>query len=260
MATALETPLMTALSVETWHLALSRPDARDKLFRLVQYACKLVRGAQAGSSEPTAHTAAARAAALEGAVGLSRQMWRLLKWVSVYAAPRSTARAAAQCEMRELCALVSDGALFAYLVLDNITFVHRARVVPGDVSVASRRAARFWLVAVLASGVAAAHAAVTLLKRRRAARRALEAAKKKDAPGSTLPSATAEMRAQVHDINARLARALAVLGKHSADAVVAGSLTREKPLHPSLVGMLGVFSSAVGLWQAWPRRAASGGG
>lgn len=235
MATALETPLMTALSAETWHLALSRTEGRDKLFRLAQYACKLARGLQSGTSPPLPGTPSARIAALEGALGASRQLWRLLKWVSVYAKPRANASRAIRCDVRELCGVISDTALFAYLLLDNVTFIHKARVVDGDIAAATRRAARFWLVAVLASAAAAAHSVVSALHARRVARRT------KGNVGART------------DANRRLMRAVAGVVKHGADAVVAGSLTRKEQLHPALVGSLGVISSAIGLWQVWPR-------
>lgn len=243
--------LMSPLAAQTWHQTLTSPVGRDKLFRLIQYACKLVRGAQAGRSSPASGTLAAQIHALESAVSTSRQMWRLLKWVSVYARPHRRPSGTGANYTRELCALVADGALFAYLVLDNIAFIRKTNVLPGDTAATTRRAAKFWLLAVLAQGAAAAHALRDALRMRAALR---AQAKRVDADHPARATARAEER----NMDRRVAAHTATVAKNAADAVVAGSLASTSPLHPAAVGAFGAFSSAVGLWQAWPRHVSTG--
>lgn len=257
-SSATEASLAPLLHSQTWHDALSRTDGRDKLFRLLQYVCKLLRGTLAGRSAPLAGSAVARIAALEAALGSSRQIWRLFKWVSVYARAPPASVAASRLSFRrapampDVAAVAADSALFAYLLADNVAFVRKAGVLPGDAKMAARRAARFWLVAAVASAAGAGVHWWDVHKQMQSLERALE--EKGDANDETVKEAKKELELVVR----RQRAAAAVAGKHVADAVVATSLSRETPFHPAVVGAVGVFSSAVGLWQVWPRYVPTG--
>lgn len=242
-------PLMSVLAAETWHRTLSQTDGRDKLFRLVQYVCKLLRGLDAGRGAAPV----AQVEALESAMGTSRQIWRLFKWMSVYA--KSKSRVAAMQRhaslgtpaLPELAAIVSDAALFGYYLMDNITFVHKAKLLPGDVRNASRRAARFWLVAVLAGLAGSLHNLLATYRQHQRLLRALREAKGSEQEHEL------EAARQVAACARRQRVAMAVCAKHAGDTVVAYSLSKKDQLNPAVVGACGVVSSVVGFWQMWPR-------
>lgn len=269
MSIPAEPPLMTVLSADSWHRTLSQTDGRDKLFRLFQYVCKLIRGIEAGRSEPESSSAIAKVATLESALATSRQIWRLFKWASVYARakPRIVGVSSAPV-LPDLAAIASDAALFVYLLLDNLAFIHKTRIVPGDAPRASRRAARFWLAAVLASLAGSVYNLVKLHKRYVALAKALTAARdaekdenntneeRTEGVGDTQPMQ--EARREIVTLARKYNAASAVCAKHVGDAFVAFSLSTSKGLHPALVGFCGAISSAVGLWQVWPRYVPTG--
>lgn len=241
MSSPLETPLMTVLSTDTWHKALSSQVGRDKLFRLIQYVCKLVRGLQVGRNVPKVGTPAGRIYAMEMALSKGRQLWRMAKWVSIYANSPTPSISRSNI-VRETLGLISDFAFFAYLVCDNVAFVTKSNIMVGDGALATRRAASFWLVAVIASATAAAHSLLTARKQRK-----LLCDTAKDESNTNIQN-------ELKVVDNRVFLSSVTLAKHSADVVVAGSLASVNQLHPAIVGIFGAFSSAVGLWQAWPRR------
>lgn len=120
-------PPAPLLSPTSWHSLLSHPDGRDRLFRLLQYLLKLLRGI----SSPPPH-----ALALEQALGAARQTWRLFKWSGL-------ALRASQGASPTLSA-AQDACLAAYLALDNLCLLTKLGAVGGDAKAAARRAARAW--------------------------------------------------------------------------------------------------------------------
>lgn len=246
---------MPALAAETWHRTLSKTDGRDKLFRLFQYLCKLLRGLDVGRMAPKSDTTAGKIAALETALGTSRQIWRLFKWASVYAKSRGRLSSLSFAPpLPDLAAVISDAAMFCYYIFDNITFLHRAKLINGEVRAASRRAARFWLVAVIAGLTGTLHNIISLHIRERKLRiliAADERAKKDDEETDNVEMET--RRVEYSAVLRKKRAALSVVAKHSADSVVAWNLSREQQLHPAVVGACGVVSSLVGFSQVWPK-------
>lgn len=252
---AAEPIAMSALAVDTWHRTLSQTDGRDKLFRLFQYLCKLLRGLDSGRNAPKSNTAAAKVAALETALSTSRQIWRLFKWASVYA--KSRARISSMPltpTLPDLAAVVSDAALFTYYVCDNITFLHKTKLLKGDIGNAARRAARFWLAATLAGFVGTLHTSLALHRRELKLLREMAADERAKKNDEGAENAEVEARRAEYAAVLRKKRiALAVCLKHSADSAISWSLSRQNQLHPSLTGACGVVSSIVGFWQVWPK-------
>jgi Peroxisomal biogenesis factor 11 (PEX11) len=224
-------PLSSSLS---WHEALSHPDGRERLFRLLQYALKFIRGAVAGRA--TSHPAlplVARVAALESALAAARQVWRLFKWTGFYSktslTPLLRAPAAiSQTPLATALATLQDACLASYMALDNVTFLTKISLIRGDAGAAARRAARAWLAASLLGLTGA------------------------------LRRLYASGRAEKHLERRLRQRDLALAAKYGGDVVVAYSLCRagnDSPIaHPALVGACGVVSSLVGFSDVWPRR------
>lgn len=221
---------MSPLSAETWHQTLSKTDGRDKLFRLAQYACKLVRGLDATRDTPIARSATL--AAVEAVLASGRQTFRLFKWASVYVRLRTTGLGA-----------VGDAALFGYYVMDNVALLTKMGVVKGDAKLATRRAARFWLVACLVGLAVAVRKVAEMGKEAHRLKREVEGEKEEGG----------DRRRLYEEVLRRRRAALLVCGKNLGDVVVAGSLSKEQPWHPTLVGTCGVMSSLIGFWQVWPR-------
>lgn len=218
---------LSPMLLESWNVHLSRTDGRDKLFRLIQYLCKLLRGLDM-TSQPTLSS---RLVHLETVLSSGRQTFRLLKWASVFSRLRTRGLGG-----------IADCALFCYYLLDNLAFLSKSGLVPLNPKQTTRRAARFWLVATLA---ALAAGVVELVKVRKLLQRER---KKKEEDGQDTGGD--------EDMNIAWKRgkeALIKCCKHASDAVVAASLASEKGLHPRTVGACGVVSSCVGFWQTWPR-------
>lgn len=224
--------LMSPLSANTWHETLSKTDGRDKLFRLAQYACKLVRGLDVARDTPAARSATL--AAVEMVLGSGRQTFRLFKWASVYVRLRTTGLGA-----------VGDAALFGYYLMDNVALLVKMGVLKGDAKRATRRAAHFWLVACLVGLVGGVRRVVEMGKEAARLKREVEEEKEKEDGG--------EKRRLYEEMLRRRRTTLMVCGKNLGDVVVAGSLSKETPLHPVVVGSCGVLSSLIGFWQVWPR-------
>jgi hypothetical protein len=228
------------LSANVWHELLSHPDGRDRLFRLVQFTLRLIRGISSGRKKPST-PALENIAALEMTVASARQLWRLFKWSGFYsqsslmslAPSRISSSTAAQSLAR-----IQDAFLASYFVLDNVAFLTKTSLVRGDAAATTRWAARAWLAASLLGVLGSARRARALL------------ADEKRGDG------TAEDRAIARSL-ARRQIALAL--KFAGDAVVSFSASRLNAAHPTLVGACGVLSSLVGLWQIWPHSAREGG-
>lgn len=237
------TQLMSPFAASTWHQTLSQTDGRDKLFRLIQYACKLLRGLDNGHTHPPSEKPSARLFDLERSLGTSRQIWRLFKWASIYVKARSrTITITPRSRLPDASSVLTDAGLFGYYIFDNITFLAKLGVLKLDVAASSRRAAKFWLVAVLSGLIGSLYRAIELHRRYETARK--EAARKELEDG--------ERTRLVALLRMRRA-AFAVCVKYAGDTFVAWSLSKREPLHPALVGACGTASSFVGLWQQWPK-------
>lgn len=158
-------------TVRAWHLILAQPDGRDKVLRLVQYVCKLLRGVLDIQAEN--HTAVSTAAtAVEAALASARQAWRLFKWTSIYtkhqnrffsahssvSLPRSptllrSALLGVWDDFDVVLSLIGDFGMFFYFVFDNLTFAAKTRLLPADVKRLAKRAAQWWTVGTTAAVV-----------------------------------------------------------------------------------------------------------
>lgn len=167
-------PVMTKaspLTVRAWHLILAQPDGRDKVLRLVQYVCKLLRGVlEVQSANYT--TVSATATAIEAALASARQAWRLFKWTSIYTKHQnhfsSTHSAIAlapsptlfrslllnvQNDVGHMLSLIADVGMFFYFVFDNLTFAAKTRLLPVEMKKMSKRAAQWWTIGTSAAAI-----------------------------------------------------------------------------------------------------------
>jgi hypothetical protein len=237
---AIEMRAAPFLSANVWHELLSHPDGRDRLFRLVQFTLRLIRGISSGRKKPST-PALENIAAFEMTLASARQLWRMFKWSGFYSKSSvmslSPSRISSSTAAESL-ALLQDAFLASYFVLDNAAFLTKTSLVQGDTAATTRWAARAWLAASLLGVLGCA----------RRARALLEDEKR--------PGSTAEYRA-IARREAR--RQAALMTKFAGDAVVAFSASRLNAAHPILVGACGAMSSLVGLWQIWPRSSREGG-
>jgi Peroxisomal biogenesis factor 11 (PEX11) len=231
-------------SSASWHDAISHPDGRDRLFRLIQYALKFLRGSLAGRNAIDLPPHVARIAQLEVSLSAARQVWRLFKWSGFYSKTSIRALAAPALSPSSLAtglATFQDACLASYMVLDNLTFLTKVSLIHGNVAAASRRAARAWLAASFLG-------LVNSLRRWHAATSAASPSPKEGSARSRKRGAR---------------RHMALAAKYAGDAVVAYSLCRATSdsivAHPALVGACGVVSSLIGFSDVWPRRGLQAG-
>lgn len=238
--------LMSPLAADTWHKTLSQTDGRDKLFRLIQYVCKLLRGLDHGRTTPPSSARTAKVFDLERALSTSRQIWRLFKWASVYAKAKPRAASLTTTPPPpDVAAIISDAGLFGYYIFDNLTFLAKVGLLRSDIGMASRRAARFWLLANVAGLTGNLYRANELRKQYR---EAVEVAReKKEEDGGEGGSVRMGSLLKLQRMT------LAICAKNASDVVVAWSLCRDSPFHPALVGACGSVSSVVGFYQVWPK-------
>ena len=240
--------LMPVTSVETWSRTLASTDGRDKLFRLIQYACRLIRGFETGMNGRPITMIGQRVAALEAALGTSRQMWRLFKWTNVWAKQYKTTNDGGV--VLDVLGALSDLGLFLYYLFDNLTFVHKVGLVKGNVPTASQRAGKFWLLSTLASLASAIYKLVLLEKNIRQMKQSLTVSKDE--------TVNSEAVVELDKMNRRKNILLSIAVKNLSDSVIAGNLARTNKLHPALTGVCGVISSIVGCYQVWPRYESTG--
>ncbi|KAI0559459.1 Peroxisomal biogenesis factor 11 [Gracilaria domingensis] len=245
------------LVIDTWHRALSNSEGRDKLFRLVQYVCKLLRGVRQVSGMVTPSSASGSSLiAVESAMATSRQISRLLKWTSVYVKRRHDLMRVPNSSV-DISNLVSDLALFAYYLCDNVTFLCKMGVVKRDTSKASRRAARFWMLSVMSGLFSTVVTLMEIRRRHRLTRELLlktgDKEQESDGEDESLGESTRQAARKEMGALMRLQRcAMVACTKQLSDLVVSCSLSTQRGLHTALVGGCGVVSSAVGCWQTWP--------
>lgn len=238
------------LKVSSWHSVLTSVEGRDKLFRLMQYVCRLLRGVYLGRRTPSTNgsTPLTGVYALEGALSLTRQVSRMFKWVSIYA------KVGQEGFDKNMLKIIADCALAAYYAADNWTVLCKTGLVKRNPTIAARRAGRLWLIAVLASLTSTA----VEYKRNVALEGVVKAfvgrTKKQEEEGPQQPSEQRkDNQLDLRRIRRERRILSAVLAKHSADSVVAMSLSKVDALHPALVGACGGLSSIIGFWQTWPK-------
>ncbi|PXF49235.1 Peroxisomal membrane protein 11-1 [Gracilariopsis chorda] len=232
------------LCMETWHRALSNAEGRDKLLRLAQYSCKLLRGIE--QNKPFTSSSSRTLLALESALSTSRQIGRLLKWTSIYAKRRSTSSPSAASSSQQTLNVLSDVALFGYYLCDNLTFLCKTGVIGGDVGRASRRAARFWMASILTGMIGTLFSLLQIRRQAILLRRTLSQSDDKQSSAS-----------RVCERNLRTYGALqrtrcVTLMKQVADVIISMSLSQEKPMHNAITGTCGVVSSTIACSQIWP--------
>lgn len=234
----------------SWHEVLSHPDGRDKLFRLLQYTLKLVRGVAAGGAQKLPEHLLPLAT-LESALASGRQLWRMFKWSGYYSStslssvsPHRISRVARSNILLTISSL-RDTFLALYFLLDNIAFLTKMSLLKGDSTLAARRAARAWLVASLL-GVSGSVLRLHAL-------RAMRLFVHKNSPSRADGMDSNNGRPKSSPTSPQVRVEVVQLAKFAGDCVVALNLCRESQAHPALVGACGVVSSFIGCWQIWPR-------
>lgn len=177
------------LTVRAWNTLLTQPDGRDKVLRLVQYICKLLRGVLDARGHPNL-TVSANAAALEGALSSARQAWRLFKWTSIYTkhqhrlSPHSYSISPSISllssvirtiafdfvhDFNSSLVLLADVGMFLYYVFDNFTFLAKHGLVSANAKKLAKRAAQWWAVGTSAAAISSLFRAYLQTRRQRMA-------------------------------------------------------------------------------------------
>lgn len=176
--TSTTTLVTSMITPETWHSILTHPDGRDKLLRLIQYVCKLLRWLEdskyggASNNDTTTTKFATRASSLEGALAISRQAGRLFKWSSMYVKGRRHVNTMSMSRKEDILGAISDAAMLMYYITDNTAFVAKLGVVNADAKHLSKKGARLWLLAIVAGTLTSAFRITELSKRAYALRKA----------------------------------------------------------------------------------------
>lgn len=279
MSATLVASLMTAEAVDS---TLSQTDGRDKVLRLIQYVCKLLQYVDGGKNSDTTGYAG-KAAALESALSASRQAWRLFKWASVYAKGRQRVSllvsSATSRTIFDVLASVTDLSLLAYYMTDNAAFAAKLGVLPVEARLLGRRAARFWLLAVVA-GFSASSLRLRMLRARACALRSALRSHEKAALSRVAEDAEADgdrrdregtvecldgpqngsedstdITEQLSEVRAHQGTTMLTAVRQACDVAVAGSGAFDTTINPGLVGLCGTVSSLIGLIQLWPKAA-----
>lgn len=259
----------SVISADSVHRLLSQPDGRDKVLRLIQYVCKMLRWLDKPLQKRTTELSET-AAAIEGALGTSRQAGRLFKWASMYVKLKgrqefryglmSTLRTS---KREDILSLIADLAMFSYYVTDNLTFSSKLGVIQADTPKLSRRGARFWLTSIVAAmslsllRIYSMNQRIQTLKKMRIERLARQTSTKKynSNDGDSDDDNAESDRETINELNqlrdSRRNRILTA-ARQVCDLTVACNGSFDVGLHQSFVGLCGTISSTIGLFQIWP--------
>jgi len=244
--TMAETKLMTIDSSETWKILLSQTEGRDKLYRTLQYACKLVRGLDAGSS-----SVSNKSLALEQVLSNARQVLRLAKWVNIWSKRMGQASFGlkGQDSVGATLQLLNDLGNFLYFALDNYALLGKTILDRKDANTYQLRGKRFFLLAVIAGFLDS-------LWKLRKVRKQLSLVSARET------SATVDNKADTGNVSHELQvlrkqqqDAIVGIVRYGFDIVVGISISRKEQLSPTLTGFCGVISSLMAWYQVWPRKA-----
>lgn len=267
----------SVINADSVHALLSQPDGRDKVLRLIQYVCKMLRWLDKPLHKSTTELSET-AAAIEGALGTSRQAGRLFKWASMYvklkgrqefrygllSIPRTSRR-------EDILSLIADLAMFSYYITDNLTFSSKLGVIQADTPKLSRRGARLWLTSIIAAmslsllRIYSMNQRIQALKKMRIERLARQRSTKDSANDSDGDGdnereeyddgnveSDIEIRNELNQLRGSRRNRALTAARQVCDLTVACNGSFDVGLHQSFVGLCGTISSAIGLFQIWP--------
>ncbi|EME31917.1 peroxisomal biogenesis factor 11 [Galdieria sulphuraria] len=244
-----EMKLMTIDSSETWKILLSQTEGRDKLYRTLQYACKLVRGVDAGSS-----SLSKKSLALEQILGNARQVLRLAKWVNIWSKRigQTSFGLKGQNSIGATLQLLNDLGNFLYFAFDNYALLCKTILDGRDANAYQLRGKRFFLLAVIAGFLDSlwkfrnVRKQLSLLyERERSTMLETSSSDKRDSGNTSRELQTLQKQQQ---------EAIVGIVRYGFDIVVGISISRKEQLSPTLTGFCGVISSLVAWYQVWPRK------
>lgn len=276
--------MATLLSIKAVDATLSQTDGRDKVLRLIQYVCKTLRWLDYLPQSKDKRIAD-KLAALESALASSRQAWRLFKWASAYANAKNRTSILTDSTSRTISNILSaitDVALLAYYAADNTAFMSKLGLLRTHTPTIASRAARFWLLAVVAGilnsalRLRAATLQARVLQRSLDSIRGQKARPTEDTHSDQEAENNSETRQSTNgyvdghvpdaEVRTNTSRGLAILRtqqrtivltalRQACDIVIAGSGGFDTGFHPAFVGICGTASSAIGLLQIWSKAA-----
>ncbi|KAA8494378.1 Peroxisomal membrane protein 11D [Porphyridium purpureum] len=215
---------------------LGKTNGRDKLFRLLQFLARLVRGTSGSVSVQQT------ALHVEMTLSSSRQTFRLFKFLNVLAA--NMVYRVDHGALVDVIQSLADLAIAMWFVLDNMSWLCKAKLFArGDAAQFSRRAGRFWFLNSVLNVV------VKLLMLRQLQEQAAESRAKADASQVGEPA-----RAEMKLVEKQQRLCMLDLSRSVLDLPISYSMTQlpKQQFSPSLTGACGVISSVIGCWQQWP--------
>lgn len=265
----------SVISADSVHALLTLPDGRDKVLRLIQYVCKMLRWLDKPLQNGTTELSET-AAAIESALGTSRQAGRLFKWASMYVKLKGRQEfrygllsIPGRSKREGILSLIADLAMFSYYITDNLTFSSKLGLIQADTPKLSRRGARLWLTSIIAAmslsllRIYSMNQRIQALKKMRIERLSRQRSTKdssNDGDGDDehegYDDGNAESDIQIrNELNqlrgSRTSRTLTA-ARQVCDLTVACNSSFDVGLHQSFVGLCGTISSAIGLFQIWP--------
>eukprot|EP00871_Galdieria_phlegrea_P004345 jgi/Galph1/4911/GphlegSOOS_G3539.1 len=232
---------------ETWKILLSQTEGRDKLYRTVQYACKLVRGLDKESS-----TVSKKSLALEQILANARQVLRFAKWVNIWS--KRVSQPALGLKGQNPVALslhfLNDLGNFLYFALDNYALLCKTVLDGKDAASYQLKSKRFFLLAVVAGFLDA----LWKLRNVRKQMQLLYQQQTQQVTGNVSALKAGDSSKEWQNLQKQQQEAILGIIRYGFDVVVGISISRKQQLNPTLTGFCGVISSLVAWYQVWPRK------
>ena len=251
-----------------WQRFLATTDGRDKLYRLVQYAAKTVRGVLAGrEADGTLAVALTKAAILEACMLDSRKVLRLARGVNIVAkrlrqrnGTVSYSRVDWARELPAALEALGDAGLFGFFAADHLAWLYRSKLweesgkrdgVASGGAYWGIQAGRFYLLASVALLVQQLVRGSALLRMTLLAMlRRLQQRKSVGATSNAATTAATASRSPAVSVEAR--GWLATTLRYACDVLIGLNMSRPGKYSQTYVGIAGMISSLVQIAQLWP--------
>eukprot|EP00698_Gefionella_okellyi_P002883 TRINITY_DN12748_c0_g1_i1.p1 TRINITY_DN12748_c0_g1~~TRINITY_DN12748_c0_g1_i1.p1 ORF type:complete len:245 (-),score=33.18 TRINITY_DN12748_c0_g1_i1:176-874(-) len=213
---------------------LSKTDGRDKIYRTLQYGCRLVGHVLAGGMKVSPDSLSAKLTKVSSALSDGRKLLRLFKWLNDVLKLSQIYSSAEPMHMQILNVGKSVFNLLYYLV-DNTQWLGKVGLIQVDNARLSKHSGRFWMISLILAIIIDMITYQGLL----AKRRKLLVAPQLD-------------KEQVKGIDGKLSTLHLSFLRNSCDMPIAVNAASAGSLSAGTTGFLGLISSAVGLYSLYP--------
>eukprot|EP00184_Porphyridium_aerugineum_P002147 CAMPEP_0184694886 /NCGR_PEP_ID=MMETSP0313-20130426/2700_1 /TAXON_ID=2792 /ORGANISM="Porphyridium aerugineum, Strain SAG 1380-2" /LENGTH=241 /DNA_ID=CAMNT_0027153247 /DNA_START=253 /DNA_END=978 /DNA_ORIENTATION=+ len=222
---------------------LKLTNGRDKLFRFFQYLARAIKGSSAPKSILYQNALLA-----ETALASSRQTFRLLKWINVAALQMAPSQDRGP--MLDILHSFSELCLFLWFFFDNLSWLAKVGLIPGKAMDYTRRGARFWMTHCILNTFCQL---ITLSQLRK---RVAMIRNSKKYTAAVMSDMDGKSKGELMDLENQSVACLMDVFRSAPDILVSYnlSLMPQDQFSPALIGCTGVFTSAVGIVQNWPKK------